>query len=42
MKRGASDADIAATTRLERRDMVARDTRIADPFRAGVAGKVKL
>ncbi len=39
---GVSDADIAATTRHKSRDMVARYTRIADPFRAGVAGKVKL
>jgi len=39
---GVADADIAATTRHKSRDMVARYTRIADPFRAGVAGKVKL
>ncbi len=39
---GVSDADIAATTRHKSRDMVARYTRIADPFRAGVAGKVTL
>ncbi len=39
---GVGDADIAATTRHKSRDMVARYTRIADPFRAGVAGKVKL
>ena len=39
---GVPDADIAATTRHKSRDMVARYTRIADPFRAGVAGKVKL
>jgi integrase len=39
---GVADADIAATTRHKSRDMVARYTRIADPFRAGVAGKIKL
>src|SRR4051794_30261265 len=39
---GVTDADIAATTRHKSRDMVARYTRIADPFRSGVAGKVKL
>jgi hypothetical protein len=39
---GVPDADIAATTRHKSRDMVARYTRIADPFRTGVAGKVKL
>jgi hypothetical protein len=40
--RAVPDADIAATSRHKPRDMVARYTRIADPFRSGVAGKVEL
>ena len=39
---GASEAAIAETTGHKSLDMVRRYTRKADPFRAGVADKVKL